>query len=155
MNTVSCTAPACTNSSHTILSSNMSILIEDGSCQALVSIKYGGVDVAQRLLKLSQQEWFCLEKVVQKQGEVFIQNFDRPGGTAAEVFVSQLCNSVDVRRPCIMLLQKSMSSYKKAAGIDDLSQNDLVTRKINTGELTVETLCLPYLQLECLDIQEV
>ncbi|PVD19861.1 hypothetical protein C0Q70_20354 [Pomacea canaliculata] len=120
------------------------ILIEDGSCQALVSIKYGGVDVAQRLLKLSQQEWFCLEKV-----------FDRPGGTAAEVFVSQLCNSVDVRRPCIMLLQKSMSSYKKAAGIDDLSQNDLVTRKINTGELTVETLCLPYLQLECLDIQEV
>ena len=36
----------------------------------------------------------------------------------------------------------------------DFLPPELVLRKINTGELTVETLCLPYVHLECVDVKE-
>ncbi|XP_076444138.1 uncharacterized protein LOC143282399 [Babylonia areolata] len=159
-----CSAAACVSNSQSVLLPRISFLVDDGSCQALVSINRTCPDhVARRLLRLSESQWRHLESAIQDQGEVFLQKFGGGGGTAVEDLLSLLCDCSRVKRTCWLLLRKPLYSGKPPAPppgkkamsrLETVTAEDLVTRTVNTGEGMVETQCLPYLTLECVDLRE-
>ncbi|KAK7115334.1 CST complex subunit CTC1-like [Littorina saxatilis] len=158
-----CLAPACGNVAQSHMLAKFSVLAEDGSSQALVHVnKCSPPDVARKLLKMSEETWQHLEAAVRHQGELFLQKFGYRGGTALDDLLSLLCDSPRVKRPCRLMLRKAVPYDKKHAKVADtvsalhsLTDEELVQRNINTGETSVETLCLPFIQLECLDVMEV
>ncbi|KAL8613422.1 hypothetical protein ACOMHN_057142 [Nucella lapillus] len=155
-----CSAPACLNTHYSSLLPRISVLVEDGSCQALVSInKNCSSDVARRLLRMSPTQWQLLESALQQQGEVFLQKFGCGGGSAVEDLLSLMCDSHKIKRPCWLMLRKPLYPSKPGKAttsmLEALTADDVMTRNINTGEGVVETLCLPYLHLDCLDIRDV
>ncbi|XP_067665770.1 CST complex subunit CTC1-like isoform X2 [Haliotis asinina] len=157
--TTGCSSQACTVTD-TYLSAKVSILVDDGTSPAVVSFSNCPENV-QRLLRLSVEQWCHLEVVAQEQGEVFMQQFVGEGESVLENFLMRLCNSQHVKRQCRMVLRHRVFQHGQQntwrSGVLDINlmkKDEFAYRSVKANAM-FETRCLPYLQLECMDLKEV
>ncbi|XP_046545358.1 uncharacterized protein LOC124255478 [Haliotis rubra] len=157
--TTGCSSPSCTVTD-TYLSAKVSILVDDGTSPAVVSFSNSPENV-QLLLRLSPEQWHHLEVAAQEQGEVFMQQFVGEGESVLENFLMRLCNSQHVKRQCRMVLRHRVFQHGQQntwrSGVLDINlmNKDEFTYRSVKANAMFETRCLPYLQVECLDLNDV
>ncbi|XP_041369362.1 CST complex subunit CTC1-like isoform X2 [Gigantopelta aegis] len=151
-----CSSAHCSSVESTF-SAKASVLVDDGSAPAIVSFYKS--DLVRRVLCLSHEQWHDLQDLIQQREEVFIHQFiGRSGVTSSvESFLMLLCDSAHVKRRLQMCVRPAWTIARARPAVlnmNNFTTDELLYKKITTGLDTFETRCHPYLQLECLDLQE-
>ncbi|XP_052281635.1 CST complex subunit CTC1-like isoform X2 [Dreissena polymorpha] len=140
-----CTSPGCITGETWDYSARASIVVDDGSCVAMVTLT--GPDV-QSLLQLTDEQWNALRQEVSMVGEVFVQGVCPVLETPVHQFVHMLSESRSVKRTWDLLLAPSVTRID----INTIEPEDFVWKEFDTGSGRVNTQCLPFLQLKCLKL---
>ncbi|XP_052244434.1 CST complex subunit CTC1-like [Dreissena polymorpha] len=140
-----CTSPGCITGETWDYSARASIVVDDGSCVAMVTLT--GPDV-QSLLQLTDEQWNALRQEVSMVGEVFVQGVCPVLETPVHQFVHMLSESRSVKRTWDLLLAQSVTRID----INTIEPEDFVWKEFDTGSGRVNTQCLPFLQLKCLKL---
>nr|XP_022334273.1 CST complex subunit CTC1-like isoform X1 [Crassostrea virginica] len=147
-----CENPLCDPGHGTKFSASACLFVDDGTSFATVRC-YS--NIVQKLLELSETEWFDLEEAVKQEGDIFMTASD--DGSSVQQFLRVLREASHLHRQKNLLLKldKHHTWQETFQDIDSASSSDFAMKTVDTGSGNLETRCLPMLQLICLDIREV
>lgn len=153
-----CSSQHCNNDTEMTFLARASLIVEDGTSVAIVTII--GQDL-KKVLMLTDEEWGCLQDRIKCNGEVFLQQMSIHNAdyTPLERFVALLCENFNIKRPLemTMSLQAAMRNKEMKTSKTDINKmvlEEFAVKTVDTGISTVETKCLPFLQLECCHVQD-
>ncbi|XP_033749114.1 CST complex subunit CTC1-like [Pecten maximus] len=150
-----CCNPGCRADHSTRFLARASVIVEDGTSVAIVTVRDAAV---QKLLLLSDREWSSLQSVVHTEGEVFLQKTRPEFSSQVEMFVHHLCDSSLVKKDWEMWLRIRTgvsTDWSSGGSLDDMSLDEFSLKNVDSGLATIETRCLPFLQLDCVEVKKI
>ncbi|KAL4227761.1 CST complex subunit ctc1 [Mactra antiquata] len=139
-----CSNKACKSTGGYRFVARARVIFDDGTSVAMVTIT--GTNV-QTLLLLSEEQWKCLEDECMIHGELLVQQFNKWMVTDLDRFLYTLCDNQLVKKTWLLTFKS-----KYIVDINNTSIEEFSLKYFDSGMSRISTRCLPFLQLEGLQL---
>ncbi|XP_013398217.1 CST complex subunit CTC1 [Lingula anatina] len=145
-----CTYSPCSSVVSPAFQAKASIIIDDGSCNALV---YCSGQSVQTLLDMSDQQWTDWKEFLSDVGELHYSHSARPDEMDHnQKALQQLCRSALVLKPMKIFCKpfSKESKHHSAHGLEDF-----MLKTLHVGQGTIQSRVLPLCRLYCLGMERI